>query len=920
MASETSAVNVSCLPDDIVCADSSVDSLFLLLLDCSLTTSKFSTDVLRHFQTFQSDALSSGPPGSIQVSCICFGQQFAYLQDVPDLPPVFTHGPSDFVLLSSVLNGVFERIRKPLSCVHLVMCTGAVVASSYPDTAIYNSIRRTLSVPPFPCRLSVLGIGSGFRSDIVEECMHPILHTRDSTPYWQSTVLIPDTRTIGPGITVLRVVVGIHPDAVDGPSLSYLSAALSCLWRCGVSYRESARLCAKVCTVAVDHENVSGAIVCITLALVELRSTQQVLRSLYSAFSACVDAGMTNLIGTWVNECLVFRGQSNASCASYSGEQAPASSHVLDAFFACGVLVDCYIHAFQSWRGDMEDLNYKRRAFVRFLRTQLGLFTSEETDSARVATRYHSLSPLLVRKAATELVHGFVPTGPESVDNRYENINMETYGSALATVRAEGLGALQFVRNSYSLSSFLPIPVRSLCIFPRPNNTVLCPWLVKVQALPTVLKFISVNDFFGRPKTLFKGHNENVNSFIPLPCSAIGSPVLHILATAAATGDPELYHPEALAALVASVVCCAAAGDGVLRFVAGGFWADEVSRALDVYHTGYPRGTCARMQQYMAAVVDDQLYRNCLITSGTKLAVHYQCPVLGKFVLGMALGGGSLTFEQFRIRYKAMALEYMGRNKPRVVESSTLFKAVSLKDLAAPLMMRYSSGQAVSKWAHLEVAVDAFKTEVCTFVSENVLVEDVLERPSEFLVDGSCLEGLRVWARVLSNLYVYTRGTPDASSSGATLDAVSHDAEDVYQRMLLTDGELARLVGVARASVSSYHQSVMPGWMGSDEVGYGHPSVAAAFGIWKSKFELYCVTEFELVYISESVRIHSSVALHVPPENGLALMMLTGVDVDKLFQLTPSGLSATRCMCRECPFFLKDLDDGTLRSGAAVGV
>ena len=255
----------------------------------------------------------------------------------------------------------------------------------------------------------------------------------------------------------------------------------------------------------------------------------------------------------------------------------------------------------------------------------------------------------------------------------------------------------------------------------------------------------------------------------------------------------------------------------------------------------------------------------------------------------------------------------MGRNKPRVVELNTLFKAVSFKQLVAPLMMRYSSGQAVSKWAHLEVAVGAFKTEFHSFVSENVSVDDVLERPSAFLVDGSCLDGLRVWARVLSNLYVYTRGTPDASSSGATLDAVSHDAEDVYQRMLLTDGELARLVGVARASVSSYHQSVMPGWMGSDEVGYGHPSVAAAFGIWKSKFELYCVTEFERVYISESVRIHSSVALHVPPENGLALMMLTGVDVDKLFQLTPSGLSATRCMCSECQFFLKDLDDGALR-------
>ena len=381
--------SLACLPDDVVCADSSVDSFFLLLLDCSPTASEFSLDVLRHFRAFKSDVLRSGPPGCIQVSCICFGQQFVYLQDVPDLPPVFSPGPSDFVLLSSVLNGVFERIRKPLSCVPLVMCTGAVAALSYPDSATYNSIQRTLSVPSFPCRLIVLGIGSGFRSDIVEECMHPILHTRDSTPHWQCTVLIPDTRIIGPGMSVLRVVVGLHPDGVDGHSLSYLAAALSCLWRCGVSYRECARLCAKVCTVAVDHENVSGAIVCIMLALVELRRTQEVLRSLYSALSACVNAGMSSVMGTWLNAYPQPHGQSNASHANYSGESVPAQCPPLDAFFACGILVDSYIHTFQSWRHGMEDLNYKRRAFVCFLRTQLGLFTSEDTDSARVAARYH---------------------------------------------------------------------------------------------------------------------------------------------------------------------------------------------------------------------------------------------------------------------------------------------------------------------------------------------------------------------------------------------------------------------------------------------------------------------------------------------------------------------------------------------------
>ena len=238
-----------------------------------------------------------------------------------------------------------------------------------------------------------------------------------------------------------------------------------------MSYRECARLCAKVCTVAVDHENVSGAIVCITLALVELRRTQEVLRSLYSALSACVNAGMSSVLGTWQNAYPQPRGRSNASRANYSGESVLAPCPPLDAFFACGILVDSYIHTFQSWRHGMEDLNYKRRAFVRFLRTQLGLFTSEDTDSARVAARYHSLSPQLVRKAATELVHGFVPTCPESVDNRYENINMETYGSVLATVRSEGLGAAHFVRNSYvpsnpcTLSLYLST-VSQHCIVP----------------------------------------------------------------------------------------------------------------------------------------------------------------------------------------------------------------------------------------------------------------------------------------------------------------------------------------------------------------------------------------------------------------------------------------------------------------------
>ena len=899
------------LPPVIVSPESTTSVFHLFLVDSSSYALGTLNAVLDEFRALESEALSSGPPGSVQVACICFGVDHVYTSFVPAGTPLLPAGGADFVRLASVspfgrdsldvcaadglgaqvVNGVLDRIKKPLDRGRIVLCTSHAKTVPMAELSLFMAIKRTLKRPVFPCGFYTINVGMGYRFDVVEDAMHSVLHTVNHAISADCTALAPGQSALGPGFVLLRDMMddaGASPAAISSFSVH---VALLHYWRICSLFRYCTRLLSNVCAAAISHEHVTAAVAGLTSALSEAKRVRDMLRIALDSVASEQDPTRPSCFGVDGRLVPVEQGGS----PSLTSVERPMRS-----FLACVSLVTLYIDVFYQLRKSIETLNEKRRLFVRLVREHAGLIASEPVSSMVTATRYYSLSPASLRKSLYSLVMGVSSEGDIAVNSVYEDVNMETYAGAVAALRANDtrMIAISTVYNAYTMSKLLPVPVRSLLLHKRPAEVAMRPWLVSVDTLPTMMKFISVGDFYGRERRLLCVHNETMNSFIPLPCSDGASAVIHVLATAAVTGDPELYHPEALGALAAAVVYRAAVGDGARPFQATGFWVEEIDRALDVYRRGYPPGACVDLQRYMSDVCIDGTFRFCLVTSSPQLSSHYTCSSFIKYALGVALGGDRLSLDQFRMRYKALVLELIGRSRLPAVPVKVAPKASAVAKYSDALLAGYKAGEAVAKWVCMEDGVAEFRATVRDFCRLSLCAEDVLEPPVLVMDDGGLAASIRLWGRVMGNLYMYSRRSTVPTPSPA----------DVYEAMRLTDGELSRLLSVGISAVSSYHRSVMPGWAGSDDVGYGHGAAVEAFTEWKIKFETECVCEFVRLYAEESRRIHSEVAYHVPAEYSLSLLLLTGEDVDAQLSLTPSGLSRTRCMCPSCPFFLKDLD------------
>ena len=190
-----------------------------------------------------------------------------------------------------------------------------------------------------------------------------------------------------------------------------------------------------------------------------------------------------------------------------------------------------------------------------------------------------------------------------------------------------------------------------------------------------------------------------VNSFILLPCSGGSSPVIHALATLAATGDPELYRPDALGALVAGVVCrIASTPEALFGPTSGGgasYFREELDRALEVFRLGYAGGAHARMREYMEGVVDDGRFRSCLVSAGVGLEVCFVCPSVYKFVLGVALELPRLSLSRLRVCFKELMLEYIGRHKQSLPPLLSQVKCGGFEVMRGDVLERYASEEAL---------------------------------------------------------------------------------------------------------------------------------------------------------------------------------------------------------------------------------
>ena len=858
------------MPNVIVTPFSVVTDFYLFVADCSSAATIFSPVYGNELKRLETVALSAGPAGTIQTGCICFAEHFSYTDSVPPAAPVLSGATADFLLLASLLNQFFMRIKKSSVRVHIVLATGAMSqgplnASEYPQTNLQVFTRIVLKRPTHQCRFVAICVGTGAPLELVSSCLLSTLST--GVDWTRGTPVMPlsGVRSITAGGVILQEhLFGTRSiDGVDTPLP--LRTMLSHLHAGSASYRRMRNQLQEVRHESVDHESVSEVIMQLTGALRVLSNAK-------------------DLVGMQAND---------------SGMQAYDSALML----ACDAILDGYMITFRTWRTAFESMNARRRFFVQAIRDFSGLVICEHLESQRYAVRYHSLNAVLLRKSLLTLFASYPGPDASGLDDVYEDLSLSTFRSVVAEAQSDGLAAMASVHNAYTLAKFIPIPVRTLYINQRPDGTAICPWLVAVHSLPTVVKFISVGDFFGRPRTAFDGHTEKINSFIPLPCSAMDTYFMHTLATAAVTGDPELYHPDALAALVAAVICCVTCEEQ-RSLVPGGFWWEEMDRSITLYRGAYPVANHTSLAHYMSDVCCDDLYRSCLSAQCSLTESHRQCPALSKFLLGIALGGAALDFDQFRARYLALVLEYLGRNRlPRspfkVEQKNEAFGA-----LAAPLLAEYTALSVASKYAHYRDAANVFKGSLRAVVAA-LTVGDVFE-PMEVLLPDTYMSGVQGWGRCMARLYVYTRADPSTVS-----------VDDAIARMALQTHELASLVTIVTTAGSSSQRHLVAQRVDMGSHTFSHPVMQAAFGMWKVEFEAHCIAEFERIYAKDSARLHESVALHVPLEYELTLLLATGVNAGNALQLTQSGLSTTRCMCKTCPFFLADLEvDATAKAKA----
>ena len=850
-------------PLDLVSLDSGTKHLYLFLVDCSRGTQSLMRALLRQLSCLEEFVRRASPDGENQFGCLCFSEWVSFSDTTPFTAPGVAGG-ADLVLLFESLGVLLGRIRKPVECLHIVFVTGAWDMSHPDPVALHEALARVVAGCPLvnvcaSSRFLTMGVGVAFPCATVLNLLRPVFTSRvvdgDVLP---AVLPVPCLRVLGAAFGMMTEYLLAMP--MNGSAEFVRGCDAYCEGLLSMSPTRFATLGYEVLVDTI--EEMSGV-------LHEMR-------------------------GIHTRLCFV-----------------PGHPHDMES-----MLLHNYIASLGECRWLVEDLNEKRRLLETSGRARMGLVPRAASNMTRVSARYHSLRLGPLRSAIRALLTRFEPPGVAGLDDVYEDIHFQTYGSVLTDavmgntaveVAAVGMDAIAAVRNAYSLAKLLPIPVRTLELMPRGEGVAFCPWHLRVKQLPTLLKYVSASDFFHRPiATLQSGGREVVNSFIPLPCSGGSSPVLHILATVAATGDPELYHPDALGALVAGVVCrIASTPEALFRSTSSGgvsYFREELDRALEVFRLGYVGECHWRMRAYMDAVVDDGRFRMCLVSAGVGLEAYFTCPSVYKFVLGVALGLSKLSLSQLRMRFKALMLEYIGRHKHCLPPLLSQVKCGGFEMTCAGVLERYASEEALRSEPFLERGLAKFNDRVKAFLTDSVRLEDVVAPPRVCLFGArwSGLDTDMTFARhIFSNLYAYGCG--------------SEASPDIHAYLALTEGELARLVYICEVHKGSYQRSLASDWDGEETLTHAHPVALATYEAWKTDLMAMGASIYSTRYRAASFRLHSEVAYHVPNEYALTLQLLWGIDVEEELRIGVSGLSMNRCMCPSCPFFLVDLDTPDVR-------
>ena len=856
-------------PLDLVAADSTTKELYLFLVDCSRGTRSLLRPLLQQLGCLEEFILRASPAGDNQFACLCYSEWVSFASTTPSTSPGVV-GAANLVLLFESLEVLLGRIRKPVECLHIVFMTGALDMTHIDPSSLHSALAgvvttRVASVCA-SSRFLTMGVGVSFPCAVVLNLLRPVFTSRvvDGVPV-PAVLPVPCLRVLGSAF-------GMLTEYLLAPSLSgAVDFVRACDAYCeGILYLSPARF------AILGYEVLTDTITAMSHVLLLLR-------------------------GIHTRLCFV-----------------PGHPHDLES-----MLVHSYVTSLGECRWLVEDLNERRRRLESSGRVRQGLVPRVSSDMTRVSARYHPLRLGPLRSAILGLLSKFDAPGVAGLDDVYEDIHFQTYGSVLTDakngnasvdVAMVSVDAVAAVRNAYALAKLLPIPVRTLELMPRGEGVAFCPWHLRVKELPTVLKFVSVSDFFHRPiSALQSGGRECVNSFIPLPCSGGSSPVIHTLATVAAIGDPELYHPDALGALVAGVVCrITSAPEALFGSTSSGgasYFREELDRALEVFRLGYAGDVHARIREYMEGVVDDGCFRTCLVSAGAGLDARFTCPSVYKFVLGVALGLPRLSLSQLRMRFKALMLEYIGRHKRSLPPLLSQVKCGGFEVMCGEVLEQYASEDSLRREPFLERGLAKFNTRVEAFLSESVRLEDVVSPPRVCLL-GAQWGGLDLdmtsARHIFSNLYAYGRGADwNRSATGA--------ASDVHAYLALTEGELARLVRTCIEHRGSHQRSLAPDWDGEESLTHAHPVALAAFEAWKVDMMAMGASIYSTRYRAVSFRLHSEVAYHVPYEYALTLQLLWGVDVEEALRIGVSGLSMSRCMCPSCPFFLVDLDAPDVR-------
>ena len=260
------------MPNVIVTPGSEVTDFYLFVADCSSAAVIFSPVYVNELKRLESIALGSGPTGAVQTGCICFAEHFSYTDSVPSTVPNLPGSSADFLLLASLLNQFFMRVKKPSARVHIVLATGAMAqgplnASEYPQTNLQVFTRIVLKRPTHQCRFVAICVGTGGPLELVSGCLLSTLST--GVDWTQGTPVVPlsGVRSITAGGMILQEHL-FGTRSIDGVNTPLsLRTMLSHLHAGSASYRRMRNQLQEVRHESVDHESVSEAIMQLTSAL-----------------------------------------------------------------------------------------------------------------------------------------------------------------------------------------------------------------------------------------------------------------------------------------------------------------------------------------------------------------------------------------------------------------------------------------------------------------------------------------------------------------------------------------------------------------------------------------------------------------------------------------------------------------------------